>query len=448
MSRWKGPGRYADKLKTDEKAFDLCKKAGIVPDRPISRSWWWAVELGGEWRPLSLLRQSPNSGVCSWACGDVGDVGPNKRAIDRGLRQCTWLCLGFIWGCNKDGRGVLLSGRGVPIGVAVGVVSAISFVARIGSGEDNLGPSGKTNDALEERDEEDGDGEGGAANEGLKEDIDDDSGLNRERPESICDGGSDSIDDSIPKPPSDSVEEPGISRRKDEFKLWEDRNEVESVAGSCPIWAAWGNMKPPSSSCCVFNSLPSFRSGIGIDVGSDRVGVELTPYVRNEWGLIPTAGREAEKDIVESWRVAARIESDGWRSGGSRVGEDALGWWSLYPQENKILNWVVRTWVEREGSWKKKRRARNSHDMYMDDQTSIGSDGARVTGPSPWCAIPINTTKTKLTQPCATGEIRRSDVGYVGSLRLRSQTWLWGYHYWQDPGSNRYLTGVLAVNLG
>lgn len=107
----------------------------------------------------------------------------------------------------------------MPIGVAVGVVSAISFAPRIGSGDGNLGSSGKTNDTLEEREEEDVDGEGGATNEGLKEEVDDESGLNRESPESFCDGGSDSIDDSNPKPLSDSVEEPGISCRKEEFKL-------------------------------------------------------------------------------------------------------------------------------------------------------------------------------------------------------------------------------------
>lgn len=106
----------------------------------------------------------------------------------------------------------------MPIGVAVGVVSAISFAARIGSGEVIFGPGGKTNDKLEERDEDVG-GEGGATNEGLKEKVDDESGLNRESPERFCDGDSDSIDDSSPKPPSDSVEEPGISCRKDEFKL-------------------------------------------------------------------------------------------------------------------------------------------------------------------------------------------------------------------------------------
>jgi hypothetical protein len=109
-----------------------------------------------------------------------------------------------------------LSGRGVPIGVAVGVVSAISFAARIESGDVNRG---KTNDALEERDEEDLDGEEGATSEGLKEEVDDEPGLNRESPEGFCDGDRDSIDDSNPKPPSDSVEEPGISCRKDEFKL-------------------------------------------------------------------------------------------------------------------------------------------------------------------------------------------------------------------------------------
>ena len=106
----------------------------------------------------------------------------------------------------------------MPIGVAVGVISAVSFVARIGSGDGNPGPSGKTKDALEERDE-DADGEGGATNEGLKEEVDDESGLNRETPESFCNAGSDSIDDSNPKPPSDSAEELGISCRKDEFKL-------------------------------------------------------------------------------------------------------------------------------------------------------------------------------------------------------------------------------------
>lgn len=107
----------------------------------------------------------------------------------------------------------------MPIGVAVGVVSAPSFEARIGSGDVNLGSSGKTNDTLEERDEEDVDGEGGATKEGLKDEVDDESGLNRESPERFCDGDSDSIDDSNPKPPSDSVEEPGFSCRKDEFKL-------------------------------------------------------------------------------------------------------------------------------------------------------------------------------------------------------------------------------------
>ena len=89
-------GRSADKLKTDENGsldFDLCRNVGIVPDQPISRSWWSAVELGDEWKPSSLFRQSANSGVCSCACGNVGEmggVGPSKRAIDRGLRQCTW----------------------------------------------------------------------------------------------------------------------------------------------------------------------------------------------------------------------------------------------------------------------------------------------------------------------------------------------------------------------
>ena len=76
----------------------------------------------------------------------------------------------------------------------------------------------------------------------------------------------------------------------------------------------------------------------------------------------------------------------------------------------------------------------------------IQSDGARMTGPNRWRVIPINTTKKKLTQPCATEEIRRSDEGYVGSLRLRCQTCSCGYQ-WQDPSSN-HLTGVLAVNLG
>ena len=104
----------------------------------------------------------------------------------------------------------------MPIGVAVGVVSATSFAARIGSGDVNLGPSGKANDTLEERDEEDVDGEGGATSDGLKDEIDEESGLNRESPERFCDGVRDSIDDSNPKPPSDSVQEP---RRNDEFKL-------------------------------------------------------------------------------------------------------------------------------------------------------------------------------------------------------------------------------------
>ena len=99
----------------------------------------------------------------------------------------------------------------MPIGVAVGVVSAISFVVRIGSGDVNLGPRGKTDDIF---DEGDADGEG---TEGSKEELDDDLGLNRDSPESFCDDGNVPIDDS--NPPSDSVEELGISRRKDEFKL-------------------------------------------------------------------------------------------------------------------------------------------------------------------------------------------------------------------------------------
>jgi hypothetical protein len=80
-------------------------------------------------------------------------------------------------------------------------------------------------------------------------------------------------------------------------------NDVESVTGSCPVWAARGNMKPQSSSCWVFNSLSASQSGSGIVVGSDRVGSGvpgLTPYVRNGRGPTPTAGREAEKDILES----------------------------------------------------------------------------------------------------------------------------------------------------
>ena len=96
----------------------------------------------------------------------------------------------------------------MPIGVAIGVVSAISFAARIGSGDVSLGP-GKTIDTLEERDEEDVDDEGGAAtgNEGLKEEVQvvDESGLHKESPEIFCEGDSDSIHDSNPKPPSDSV---------------------------------------------------------------------------------------------------------------------------------------------------------------------------------------------------------------------------------------------------
>lgn len=88
-------GRRAEKRKTDENGslvFGLYRKVGVVPNEPVSRSWCSAVELGDEWRPLSLFRQAPNSGVCSCTCGNVGkvgDVGPSKRAIDRGLRQCT-----------------------------------------------------------------------------------------------------------------------------------------------------------------------------------------------------------------------------------------------------------------------------------------------------------------------------------------------------------------------
>lgn len=102
------------------------------------------------------------------------------------------------------------------IGVTVGVASAISFVTRIGSGNGNFGPRGATNDTLEEPDEED---EGGAVDEGLKEEVDDEPGRNKESPESFCIGGRVSIDDSNSEPPSDSVDEPGISCRKDEFKL-------------------------------------------------------------------------------------------------------------------------------------------------------------------------------------------------------------------------------------
>lgn len=107
----------------------------------------------------------------------------------------------------------------MPIGVAVGVVSAILFVARVGNVGDNSGLSCITGDALEELDE-DIDGEGGAVKEGFREEFDDEpEGLNRESPESFCSGGSVPIDDSSPEPASDSTDEPGISRKKDEFKL-------------------------------------------------------------------------------------------------------------------------------------------------------------------------------------------------------------------------------------
>jgi hypothetical protein len=96
----------------------------------------------------------------------------------------------------------------VPIGVAVGVVSAISFV-----GDGNLGPGGKTDDTL---DEGVVDGEGGVITEG---DVDNDLGLKRDSPESLCNDVNVPIDDSNPKPPSDSVERLRISRRKDEFRL-------------------------------------------------------------------------------------------------------------------------------------------------------------------------------------------------------------------------------------
>jgi hypothetical protein len=106
----------------------------------------------------------------------------------------------------------------VPIGVAVGLGSAISFVVNAGSGDGNLSSRGKTDVTLDELDE-DVDGEGDAITEGSKEEVDDDLGLNRDSPESFCTDGNVSIDVSNPKSPSDSVEEPAISRREDEFKL-------------------------------------------------------------------------------------------------------------------------------------------------------------------------------------------------------------------------------------
>lgn len=137
----------------------------------------------------------------------------------------------------------------MPIGVGVGVVSVISFVGRIGNGDGNCGLGGKTK--FEELDE-DVDGEGGAVKEG----EDKPEGLNRDRPESFCNGGRVPIDDSSPEAPSDSANEPGISCRKDEFKLCEDRNEVESaVGGSCSVRTSRGNMKPQSSPCCLFDGL-------------------------------------------------------------------------------------------------------------------------------------------------------------------------------------------------
>lgn len=97
----------------------------------------------------------------------------------------------------------------MPIGVAVGVTSGISFVATIGS-DDNTGGSGELDEEVDD--------EGGAVKEGFKE-VGDEPGLKRESPESFCNGGSVSMDDSSPEPGSDSADEPGISRRKDEFKL-------------------------------------------------------------------------------------------------------------------------------------------------------------------------------------------------------------------------------------
>lgn len=109
-------------------------------------------------------------------------------------------------------------GRGVPIGVAVRLVSAISFLVTAGSGDGSLSSRGKIDGTLEELDE-DIDGEGVAITEGSKEDVDDERGLNRESPERFDTGGNVSIDVSNPKSPSDSVDEPAISGREDEFKL-------------------------------------------------------------------------------------------------------------------------------------------------------------------------------------------------------------------------------------
>lgn len=90
----------------------------------------------------------------------------------------------------------------MPIGVAVGVASAILLVAKFGDGDGSSALRGKGSDNLEEFDEVDG--EGGAVNEGFKEEVDDEpKGLNRESPESFCNGGSVPIDDPSPDPPSE-----------------------------------------------------------------------------------------------------------------------------------------------------------------------------------------------------------------------------------------------------
>ena len=96
------------------------------------------------------------------------------------------------------------------------MVSAIPFVARIGSGDGSLGPMDIAN---EEPGEEEVDSEAGVVKEGSKKDADDEPGLSRESPESLCEGGSVPIDDSTPEPPSDSADESLVSCRKDEFKL-------------------------------------------------------------------------------------------------------------------------------------------------------------------------------------------------------------------------------------
>ena len=62
--------------------LDFLLRRKIAPE-PASVSWSEAVELG--WMQLSSFLHSPSSGVCSCACGIVGEegnAGPSKRAID------------------------------------------------------------------------------------------------------------------------------------------------------------------------------------------------------------------------------------------------------------------------------------------------------------------------------------------------------------------------------